>query len=33
MLAILGSAFFGLMSAVERLVSWRRDLDDTTVQA
>ena len=33
MLAILGSAFFGLMSSMERLVSWRRDLDDTTVQA
>ena len=31
-LAIIGTAFFNLMSWIERLVSWRTDINDSTVQ-
>jgi NitT/TauT family transport system permease protein len=32
-LAIIGTAFFGLMSWIERLISWRIDSGDATTQA
>jgi NitT/TauT family transport system permease protein len=32
-LAIIGTAFFGLMSWIERLISWRVDSGDATTQA
>ena len=32
-LAVIGTAFFALMSWIERLISWRTDLGDSTTQA
>lgn len=32
-LAVIGTAFFALMSWIERLISWRQDLGDSTTQA
>ena len=31
--AVLGTAFFALMSAVERMIAWRRDTGDATTTA
>jgi NitT/TauT family transport system permease protein len=31
-LAVIGTAFFNLMSWIERLVSWKTDINDATVQ-
>jgi NitT/TauT family transport system permease protein len=32
-LAVIGTAFFSLMSWIERLISWRKDIGESTTQA